>query len=195
MKKAPILIALLCSFSLHAQDFQPDSIAIKRHAINKINLSILSAWAGLNIVQGGIAASNAQNSDKYFHQTNVYWNVVNLAIAGYGFWQLRKELGRQYTLAENFEAQQKIEKLLLLNSGLDLAYMTTGMYLNERGKRLTDNQLKGVGNSLVMQGGFLLIFDIIQYAIHRNNGKALLKAFPGMQITPASQGLGLAVRF
>jgi hypothetical protein len=46
-----------------------------------------------------------------------------------------------------------------------------------------------------MQGGFLLIFDIIQYAIHRNNGKALLKAFPGMQITPASQGVGLALRF
>ena len=52
MKKAPFLIALLCSFSLTAQEFQPDSIAVKRHAINKINLSVRYGSKTLELAKG-----------------------------------------------------------------------------------------------------------------------------------------------
>lgn len=48
---------------------------------------------------------------------NLYWNSVNLIIAGFGYWQATKE-----TLGTDFrammEAQQSIEKILLFNAGL-----------------------------------------------------------------------------
>lgn len=65
------------------QNFQ-DSIAVERIKLNKNNMLILGAWAGVNIIQGSISAGNAKGSGHYFHQMNAYWNRVNLAFAGLG---------------------------------------------------------------------------------------------------------------
>ena len=122
---------------------------------------------------------------------NAYWNVANLALAGLGLWSAKKQLTKHYTLAENVTEQHKIEKILLLNTGLDVAYMVTGLYLKERGNRLNHEQPVGYGNSLLLQGGFLLVFDIIQYVNHRRNGKFLEQNMGNLQLGPTLNGLGL----
>ena len=108
-----------------------DSIAADRYNKNKSNMTILAAWAGVNIIQGSISATNATGSGEYFFKMNAYWNIANLGIASWGLIQLRKELTRKYTYPQNQLAQQKLEKILLLNSGLDLAYIATGFLLKE----------------------------------------------------------------
>ena len=47
--------------------------------------------------------------------------------------------------------------------GLDLAYMVTGLLLKNNAKKLTSEHSmnKGFGNSLILQGGYLLFYDAI----------------------------------
>jgi hypothetical protein len=195
MKKILFVFMLVCSLKVWAQPGFQDSVANARVKLQTNNMWVLGAWAGANIIQGSISASNTTGSDHYFHQMNVYWNIANLAVAGLGMLAAKKQLAAEHTFAGNLKEQHKIESLLLLNMGLDVGYITTGLYLKERGNRLNLNQPSGYGSSLLLQGGFLLIFDIIQYAGHRRNGKLLEKKLSDWQLGPAGNGLGLTYRF
>jgi hypothetical protein len=195
MKQIFTVCILLGSFSVSAQKHLQDSIAIKRATLQRNNMYVLGVWAGANILQGSISANNATGSDHYFHQMNVYWNVANLAIATAGFFAARKQLSGEHSFDRNLREQHQLETVLALNGGLDIAYIMTGLYLKERGHRLAKDQPTGYGNSLLLQGGFLLIFDLIQYLEHRHNGKMLEKMPGNWQFGPTSGGLGLAYRF
>lgn len=172
-----------------------DSLVAERLNMHKTNLTILAAWAGVNIIQGSISANNAQGRDRYFFNMNSYWNLVNMGIATYGLIRMKKDLTRKYSYTQNLLEQQKLEKILLLNSGLDLAYIATGLYLKERGARLNSEQAAGFGNSLILQGAFLLVFDLVQYGNHRRNGKILERQTGNLQIGPTGNGIGLAYHF
>ena len=186
-------LLILCLSGSAQQSFQ-DSIALERSKLQTNNMWILGAWAGANIIQGSISAGNATGSDHYFHQMNAYWNTVNLAIAGLGLWAAKKQMAGEHTLNRNLKEQQKTEKILLLNTGLDAAYIMTGLYLKEHGNRLNDEKSSGYGSSLLVQGSFLLVFDIIQYAENRRIGKILEKN-AGWRMGPTENGVGLAYRF
>ena len=170
-----------------------DSVAFRRNILNKTNMTILLAWSGANLVQGSISAGNLEGSPHYFHQMNAYFNIVNLAIAGYGLYEVRKEMNKKLSLYQNLRQQQKIESLLLLNTGLDLSYITTGLYLRERGTNKLNDQTKGYGGSLVLQGSFLLVFDIIQYIQHRQNGQLLNKYLGNLQLATTANGVALVL--
>ncbi len=171
----------------------PDSVASKRNILNKTNMTVLLAWSGANLVQGSISAGNLIGSPHYFHQMNAYFNIINLAIAGYGLYEVRKQLNKKLSLLQNLRQQQKIESLLLLNSGLDLSYITTGLYLRERGTNKLNEQTKGYGGSLILQGSFLLVFDLIQYIEHRQNGQLLNKYLGNLQFASTANGVGLVM--
>ena len=195
IKKGIFVILVLISCKSLCQSSLQDSLAYQRINLSKNHLFILGAWAGANIIQGSISASNAVGNDHYFHQMNAYWNTVNLAIAGAGLLAAHQQLKRHYSLVDNLREQQKIEKLLLLNTGLDAAYITTGLYLKERGTRLNKDQPIGYGNSLVFQGAFLLVFDLFQYAANRKNGKILDQMLGNWQLGTTQNGIGLSYQF
>lgn len=171
----------------------PDSVAAKRNMLNKTNMTILLAWSGANIVQGSISAGNLQGSPHYFHQMNVYFNIANLAIASYGLFELHRQMNKKLSLFQNLRQQQKIESLLLLNTGLDLSYISTGLYLRERGIQALNDKTKGYGGSLILQGSFLFVFDLIQYIEHRQNGQSMNKFLGNLQVAPTANGLGLVL--
>lgn len=170
-----------------------DSIATDRYNQNKTNMTILAAWAGVNIIQGSISATNAMGSGPHFFRMNAYWNLVNLGIASVGLFQLRKEMNKSYTFTQNQLAQQKLEKILLLNTGLDLAYIATGFLLKENGTRTGNLRNTGFGNSLLLQGAFLLVFDLVQYGNHRRNGKLLETQLSKLQIQAGPNCMGLSL--
>ena len=85
-----------------------------RISYNEKGMLILGGWAVGNMVWGGIAASHTNGQTKAFHQMNMYWNSVNLLIAGFGYWQAMKESpGTDFW--STLDAQQSIEKILLFN--------------------------------------------------------------------------------
>ncbi len=174
-----ILVLLLSSFccQLSAQKNKLDSVAFKRNQLNQTNMVVLGSWAASNMLYSGMAISQNTGKEKYFHQMNVYWNVVNLGIAGFSIFNTNKQLKRTINFEQNLKEQRLLERVLLINSGLDVGYVATGLYLMNRSssQNLIDNQqqMKGFGQSLVVQGGFLLLFDVYQYLLHRHNGKSL----------------------
>lgn len=124
---------------------------------------------------------------------NAYWNIVNLGIASWGLIQLRKEFTQKYTYTKNQLAQQKLEKILLLNTGLDLTYMATGFLVKEKGNRLNNLKTTGYGNSLLLQGAYLLAFDLVQYGNHGRNGKILAGQLSKLQINANGNDIGLGL--
>jgi hypothetical protein len=195
MKQLLLVLLLFSALSAAAQPTVSDSIAMSRAKLSKRNMYVLGAWAGANIIQGTISASHTQGTVHYFHQMNAYWNIANLAIATMGLLSVRKQLAHIPDYKRNMQQQHELEKLIVFNGGLDLAYLATGLYLKERGNRLNKDQLVGYGNSLLLQGGFLLVFDIIQYTGHRRNGKLLEESMANWQVGATPDGMGLVYRF
>jgi hypothetical protein len=172
-----LLLLLLGIFSLPA--LAQDSAALEvfnstRLEYNRQGMSILGSWALLNLLIGTMGSFKSQGQVHAFHQMNAYWNLVNLGIAGYGFWQ-----ASQVSLVVNFwevlVAQQQIEKVLLFNAALDLAYMAIGFFLLERGHRMEKERSIGFGKSILLQGAFLLLFDGILVGYQLELGAELLE--------------------
>ena len=192
-------ISLVCCLLLMATFVQAqsnvwDSLNKRRLTINQNHLYVLGSWAAANIVQGAISATNTTGSTRYLHQMNAYWNTVNLAIAGLGIWALKMQLRQKITPADLLQEQKTVEKLLLLNSGLDVAYIMTGLYMKEKGLRLQNDRNIGFGNSLVIQGSFLLVLDLVQYFAHQKNGKAIYDQAKKVQWGVGANGIGLTYR-
>lgn len=186
---------LIMGLFVQAQSNAWDSLNKRRLTINQNHLYVLGSWAAANIVQGTISASNTTGSTHYLHQMNAYWNTVNLAIAGLGICALKMQLKQKISPADLLQEQKTVEKLLLLNSGLDVAYIMTGLYMKEKGLRLQNDRNIGFGNSLVIQGSFLLVLDLVQYFTHQKNGKAIHEAAKKVQWGVGANGLGLNYRF
>ena len=141
---------------------------------NRQGMIILGSWALLNLLIGTIGSFRTRGQVQAFHQMNAYWNLVNLGIAGYGFWQA-SQISLPILFWEVISAQQQIEKVLLFNAALDLAYMAVGFFLVERGLRLEKERWIGFGKSMLLQGAFLLLFDGILVAFQIELGAELLE--------------------
>ena len=171
-----LLIILFSFFFIEAvaqTQTQLDNANRGRLDITKKGMYVLGSWAVANMAYSGYRLTNTEGKQKYFHQMNVAWNTVNIALAAGSLLTNDFEtLGLQKTLAE----QHKMEKILLLNIGLDVGYIATGFFLKERGKTATNKpeRLRGFGNSLLLQGGFLLAFDsVFYYALQKHGGKTM----------------------
>lgn len=175
MKKISLLCCLLaftaCAF---AQEVDLLKFEKERNRIQKNSMIALAGWSVANIVVSGIATDTRNIEMRNFHQMNVMWGAVNLAIAGLGYWGAAKEKINNPVLSDVLKHQNRVQKTYLINAGLDVVYVAAGFIMN----RTSDNQkkpekFKGYGNSIMLQGGFLLLYDAIIYTIHKNHGKKL----------------------
>jgi hypothetical protein len=136
----------------------------------------LGSWAVTNSIVSGIGwATVPKGEAHYFHQMNVMWNTVNLALAIPGYLKAKKA-NSGLTFSETIKAQHTTEKIFLINTGLDVGYMTGGFLLRSAAKTNStkQDQFNGYGNSLLMQGGFLFVFDLTAYMIHKRHAKRSL---------------------
>ena len=147
---------------------------------NLKGMLILGTWAVVNLILGALASFRTSGQTQAFHQMNAYWNVVNLGIAGFGFWQATQVAALNFW--EVLAAQQQIEKVLLFNAALDLGYMAIGLLLIERGRRLEKERWIGFGKSILLQGAFLLLFDAILYGFQQQLGIELLELGKGIAL-------------
>jgi hypothetical protein len=196
MKSVFFFLSLLVSVYSSAQTFVYDTVNQSRNGINRTGLAVLGSWGVANIGAGIIGQSNTVGRQKRFYKTNMIWGGVNLLLAGVGYFRDRGE--HRYTISETFKKQSGTEKLFLFNTALDLGYMAFGLYLRERGDRFIGEKrerLAGTGDSFLIQGGFLALFDGIMYIVHAKNGARLYQALPGVSFGPAENGYGLVYRF
>jgi hypothetical protein len=134
--------------------------------INKNGMLVLGSWAVGNILVGGIGRTKSNGEAKYFHEMNAAWNMINLSIAGFGLYN-SFNFDPLLNTSQAILEQKKIENFLLFNAGLDIAYLGIGFYLKERAKTSKySERLIGYGNSLLLQGAFLFLFDLTLYYFH-----------------------------
>ncbi|MBL7682130.1 MAG: hypothetical protein JNK00_02125 [Flavipsychrobacter sp.] len=163
----------------------------KRIATNKTGMTILGAWGAANII-GGVAGALASTNQEWksFHTMNALWGTVNIGIAGIGYMGARKEAGQILTCDKMLGRYESGKRLFLINSGLDIIYIGSGMALISYADDL-DNpaRWRGYGKSVAMQGIFLLVFDGTMYALHQHNNKQWYKLLEGICVT--GNGVGL----
>ncbi len=177
MKTAYILLFTIILLHLPGlSQVRPDSVSMTRNGIVMRSMKTLTVWGALNSAMGIGLSSGASNDARYTFRTCTYFGLVNLALGQVGYWTARKKRGEVLTREQDLRGQRKTEKIFLINTGLDLVYMAGGLHLINRGLQKTgDSRDKSVdyGRGLMIQGGFLFLFDGIQYLTHRNNGKRL----------------------
>jgi len=193
--KLLFLALLLIPISqLIAQENISDSLLSfhqSRMSINETAMLVLGGWAVGNILVGSYGNFKASGEAKYFHQFNAMWNVVNLGIAAFGYLNAVNSDPSSMTNVEIIKDFNSLQNFLLLNAGLDFAYIATGFYLKERSKNSSSSErLSGYGNSLLLQGGFLLAFDVALYFIHQNN--ASINLYPHLESFLAG-GIGVGI--
>lgn len=161
---------------------------IERLKITRTGMEVLGSWGAANLISGGIGLATANGEAKYFHQMNLIWGVTNFVIAGTTFLSLRKR-PTDISLSESVKQQVGIEKTFLINGGLDLVYISAGVYCLEKANNSSNrDKYKGYGNSLLLQGGGLLLFDAFMYFINTNHGKQLYKLLDKVQFSGNSVG-------
>ena len=162
------MILLLSPDLLHAQNdsFDAQFYAQKSFNLQKKGMIFLGSWATLNILSGTSGYFLSEKSTKYFHQMNAGWNLVNIGIAGFALYNISMTDVSTLSYSQSVNELRNLDKILLLNTGLDVGYMAAGAWLWERGVRKNSTRLEGYGKSLILQGAFLFAFDLILYLNH-----------------------------
>ena len=136
-------------------------------AANNGGMYVLGGWALANMAAGAYGWAAFEGEKKYFSQMNLFWNVVNLSIAGFALYSNYSTDVSLMSEGELLAKHIKTERLFLINSGLDVGYMGAGLlmrHLSSNSEKRGD-LLKGYGNAVILQGGFLLVFDMVMYFI------------------------------
>jgi hypothetical protein len=173
MKKiSTILLILFCTHAF-AQD------SLKYYNKLRINttssgMEVLGGWGIVNLGTGAIGWSSSTNHElRYFFQMNTAWGAVNFGTALLGYAGTQKYKKKNLTAAETLEQQKRLENIFLINGAFDIVYVGTGAYLKLVGDSRNSPIMKGYGESLLMQGGFLLLFDGLMYHAEKANGTKL----------------------
>ena len=195
-------VLFLCAFSFFpamADTTEVNTILRSTHEkqiqLTRNGMISLNTWAGVNLIGSGIGWGLTNGQQKYFHQMNVMWNVVNLGIAIPGLLGTKKLARESITFSKVAQRQNKLENVYLFNGGLDVGYMATGWALFNFGNTKTGEmrlRFRGYGQSLVLQGGYLFVYDMIMFALLKRTGKALKPLWNNVQVAP--YGLGMSVR-
>ncbi len=162
-------------------------ITQRRLTLQKRSMFILGGWAVANMGAGGIGwGLSTTPRAQAFWQMMLFWNTVNLGLAVVGLVMAFTDDPAALDLKATMAQGNLYERLFLFNGGLDVAYLVAAGLMLEHGARTGEGQWTGAGHALLIQGGFLLVFDLALFFLHRNIDNALLD-----QLTVTPGGLGL----
>ncbi len=187
------LLFLLIPITLQGQpgyvDYYDESLVI-----NNIGMGVLGGWALANMSLGAYGWSQYKGQESYFHQMNLFWNTVNLTIAGFA---LYGNVSSDYSLLsgkELLDMQLKTQRIFLIDGALDVGYVATGFLLKYLAPRYPKNELRlqGYGNSVILQGSFLFVFDLVMYGLHRSHRNGFLDQ---LSLSPMENAWGMALSF
>ncbi len=107
---------------------------------------------------GGIALLFAVPFWRGVGVQGLVWGIIDAAIAGFGLAQLRRKQGQPDANTPDACAREarSLRRTLLINAGLDVLYVIGGVIVLTN---LATEFARGNGVGIIIQGGFLLLFD------------------------------------
>ncbi|HSO05200.1 MAG TPA: hypothetical protein VLQ92_12010 [Candidatus Limnocylindrales bacterium] len=115
----------------------------------------LARFGASSVAVGGLLAlTSSSPTGRAFGQQTAAWGAINTAIAGFGAWRSRTRPAKAAGL----------RRTLLVNAGLDVAYMAAGAHLAHHRStldgRVTADAARGHGLAVVVQGLGLMVLDL-----------------------------------
>lgn len=135
----------------------PDSIQLN-------GLQPLLAW-GLLSSTAGLLLMLRRPRGYWFHYglQALSWGVIDALLAVNGQRQARQRLAavRAGTRSRSDAARdlQQLQRILLVNAGLDILYMLSGRWTAQRWRERDDR--RGLGDGIALQGLFLFAYDVL----------------------------------
>jgi hypothetical protein len=212
MKKILTILLLIISCQAFAQQDSLKAYNANRIRITSSGMEVLGGWGLLNLGTGAwlnwgtgsktITVMDGQNQVpervsnispelKYFAQMNTIWGSVDFVAALLGYTGTQNDIRKKLSPAEIVDRQNRMEKIFFVNGCLDVAYIGTGLYLKLAGDSRNSVMMKGYGESILMQGGFLLIFDGLMYKSEKGNGDKLRNFLEKHPITFDGRRVGI----
>lgn len=194
MRYLLLLLSTVFAVAAEAQSFSVAAASLNQQRISTdiTGMKVLAAWGAFNTA-GGIAGSLSSDREEgqRFYQMSAVFGVVNLSIAGLGYYGAKREQAKKYDCSRSLNRYESTRRIYLLNAGLDGLYISTGLYLNARAQGATAHPalLRGYGHALILQGAALLLFDVSMYTAHSRSSKGWYKAMQGICLT--GDGIGL----
>jgi len=191
MKKFFTIILILACSHAFAQDslktFNADRIRTTTSG-----MAVLGSWGVLNLGTGAVGWNIANRGEgRYFFQMNTIWGAANFGVALIGLTGVQNEKGKKISASESLKRQERLEKIFKVNGILDIAYLGAGIYLKVAGDSRNSPIMKGYGESVILQGGFLLIFDGLMYHAEKGNGTKLRNFLEKHPITFDGKRVGM----
>ena len=171
MKIFKLFITAVLISNINLEFKSQDSLTFHKefYQTQQKSLLLLSSWSVGNLALSPFLGNNFKvfrnnfvgdvSSNDYFHQMNFNWNLLNAGIAGMSHFLVYKDQRKPWNIQELLIKQKNAEKSIIINMGLDIAYMISGLLIKQSDRNLAINQ--GYGNSLILQGGYLLLYDAI----------------------------------
>lgn len=176
MKKSLIALFIAIPVLVYSQgDYR--QFFDKSMSVNNTGMMVLGGWAVANLATGAVGWARTSGSTMYFHQMNFFWNTINLGIAGYSLWSASQADPLRMSYQELINEHVRYENLYLVNTGLDVLYMGTGFllrHLSNSNVRRPD-MLRGYGSAVILQGGFLFLFDGVMYLVQHQRKSNFLQ--------------------
>jgi hypothetical protein len=189
MKKILTFLFLTVSTGVFAQDTL-NYFNYARSNYTTAGMEVLGSWGVVNVGIGAAGWANSRGgSNKYFYKMTTIWGATNVAASLLGYLQNNKST--RLNAAETLREQKKIERTFLINAGLDVVSIGTGIFLKTRGDNRNSDQLRGYGSAIIVQGVFLLLFDGTMYGTHRYNGNQLRQFLERHPITFNGKTVGM----
>ncbi len=166
-----IILTTFLIFSLQtfiSQERNLDTILSSNNFFHnqQTSLALLSGWSVANLSLSPISSDNLFNPSSnldYFHQMNFFFNVINGAIAGFAHYEVNRRSKLSWTYSEIEEQRKKALKSIKFNMGLDISYILGGIFLKNLANKADQkySQYIGYGNSLIIQGAYLFLYDAV----------------------------------
>ena len=160
-----------------------------RRAVNEdhTGAAVLTAWGGASIA-AGVALAIAKREDKQWLTFGLFTAAVGAVNVGFGVLGLVNTQNERRTLADKLsleprDYQQELvarhrsgATIYALNFGLDISYVAAGVILWVVGERLKPNAvLHGMGMAGVIQGAWLLVFDLVHWVFAEQRGTVVAR--------------------
>tara|TARA_B100001173_G_C16024739_1_gene563547 strand:- start:2867 stop:3406 length:540 start_codon:yes stop_codon:yes gene_type:complete len=169
MRKNKLLLILLTALFFSSISKAQDSIQFQKRffKIQQQSTLVLSGWSVLNIGISPLFSKSLFNpvtSSDHFHLSNFNWNLFNAGIAGLSHYSVYTNRQKTWSISELNKRKKRLERALAFNVALDFIYIASGLllkYATNPNDLVNYPAFNGGGNSLILQGGFLLVYDSI----------------------------------
>ena len=149
---------------------QPDSRENNLYTYQAQAMPVLLGWAAGSIVAGVVWLRSASKFWRGLGSQFLGWGVIDGLIAGFTLRGAAKSAARlesgAISPAEHQRQWLQFERFVWLNVFLDIGYVLGGVWLKRSNPH--DPQRRGMGWGVAIQGGFLLIWDILLASVSRS---------------------------